>query len=248
MEVAFTSSKFFTCLNEAFGELFRSKDLTDVTLVFDDQNQLEAHKMILCSWSPVFRSMLTKNPHSHPMIFLKGMSYHNVNSILEFLYMGEVTIPKDSVDEFLSDAEDLQISQFLLDSTEVNRVRDVCRKENTSKISQFLIDSSDSTFSAGMERELTGKKVKLFQEDKTGDVLEGTIVELVDNTRETVRSIPGHTEIMTKKSRSRREKMYKSSSRYTCEDCSCSYNTRNGLWYHRRSKHQAPATQSISNF
>ena len=246
MEVAFTSSKFLTCLSEAFGELFRSKDLTDVTLVFDDQNQLEAHKMILCSWSPVFRSMLTKNPHSHPMIFLKGMSYHNVNSILEFLYMGEVTIPKDSVDEFLSDAEDLQISQFLLDSTEVNRVRDVCREENTSKISQFLIDSRDST--PGMERELTGKEVKLFQEAKTGEGLEETIVELMDNTRETVRSIPEHTEIMTRKSISRREKIYKSSSRYMCEDCSSSYNTRNGLWYHRRSKHQAPATQNISNF
>ena len=91
--------------------------------MFDDRVKLEAHKIVLSAWSPVFRYMLANNPHTHPMIFLKGMSFQTVHSILEFLYKGEVRIARDSVEEFLSEAEDLQISQFLLDTTEVSGLR-----------------------------------------------------------------------------------------------------------------------------
>ena len=78
MEVAFSSKNFLTDLNNCFQELFKSRELTDVTLVFDDQKQLEAHKIILSAWSPVFRSMFANNSHPHPIIFMKGMSYQNV--------------------------------------------------------------------------------------------------------------------------------------------------------------------------
>ena len=223
MEVSFSYRNFSTHLNECFHELFLTKDLTDVTLVFDDQLQLEAHKIILNAWSPVFRSMLTKNPHPHPMVFLKGMSYQNVLSILTFLYQGEVTIPKDSVDEFLSDAEYLQISQFLLDSSEN-------RKTEGEAANQ----------------------IKLFQESGTGNI-EESFVELVDDS-----ATPDHGRIpegieanegfhglrLEKKSDKRggpeRKKIYKTVSKYPCEDCQTSYNTRNGLWYHRQAKHQSP--------
>ena len=39
----------------------------------------------------------------------------------------------------------------------------------------------------------------------------------------------------------RREKIYKSADRYQCEDCGSSYATMNGVWYHRRAKHETPA-------
>ena len=52
MEVSFTSRNFSTHLNEYFQDFFISKDLTDVTLVFDDHVKLEAHKILLSAWSP----------------------------------------------------------------------------------------------------------------------------------------------------------------------------------------------------
>ena len=224
MEVSFSSRNFSTHLNECFHELFLTKDLTDVTLVFDNQLQLEAHKIILNAWSPVFRSMLTTNPHPHPMVFLKGMSYQNVLAILTFLYQGEVTIPKDSVEEFLSDAEYLQISQFLLDSTEIDKKT---------------------------ERE-SGNQIKLFQESGTGSIEESVAVIVEDSATPGNSGIPEGIETnqgfqglrLEKRSEKRvgsgKQRIYKSASKYPCEDCETSYNTRNGLWYHRRAKHQSP--------
>ena len=236
MEVAFSSKNFLTDLNNCFQELFKSRELTDVTLVFDDQKQLEAHRIILSAWSPVFRSMFANNSHPHPIIFLKGMSYQNVLYILEFLYKGEVTIAKDSVDEFLSDAEDLQISQFLLDSTSVRRAGERNSGERT--------DCSP----------LGENQLKLFKQ--SGDLIEETVVDLVENTvvdlvenTETPENImetessAGHDQGQhwpgrKKGNKQTGEKIFKSGSKYSCQDCGTAYSTRNGLWYHRRSKHQ----------
>ena len=223
MEVAFSSKNFLTDLNQCFQELFKSRELTDVTLVFDDQMQLDAHKIILSAWSPVFRSMFANNSHPHPIIFLKGMSYRTVLSILEFLYKGEVTIAKDSVDEFLSDAEDLQISQFLLDSTSVRNSGegDVKAEERTD---------------CGR---LGDNQLKLFKQ--SGDLIEESVVELLEtpgNFIETERS-PGQDQGQGQHGNKKTgEKIFKSGSRYSCQDCGTAYSTRNGLWYHRRSKHQ----------
>ena len=233
MEVAFSSKNFLTDMNTRFQELFKSRELTDVTLVFDDQMQLEAHRMILSTWSPVFRSMFAHNPHPHPIIFLKGMTYRNVLSIMEFLYKGEVTIAKDSVDEFLSDAEDLQISQFLLDSTSVSR---------PSGQTEIKTEERNDCRPPGDNR------LKLFKQ--SGDLIEESVVEMVENT-ETPGNIietdgadghdqgqhgtPGRKEGNKKTGG---EKIFKSGSRYSCGDCGTAYGTRNGLWYHRRSKHQ----------
>ena len=48
----------------AFRELREDKDFFDVTLACED-DQIEAHKMILASCSPFFRNILRKNPHPY---------------------------------------------------------------------------------------------------------------------------------------------------------------------------------------
>ena len=234
MEVAFSSKNFLTDLNNRFQELFKSRELTDVTLVFDDQMQLEAHKIILSAWSPVFRSMFANSSHPHPIIFLKGMSYRNVLSIMEFLYKGEVTIAKDSVDEFLSDAEDLQISQFLLDSTSVSRAGE----SNNSGETEIKWEEERAGSSP-----LGDNRLKLFQQ--SGDLIEESVVEPVENIVETDRAggqDQGQHGTAGGKKGNRKpggEKIFKCGSRYCCEDCGQAYSTRNGLWYHRRAKHQS---------
>ena len=51
-------------VSSSFGELREDADLTDVTLVCEDGKQVEAHKVILASSSPVFMQILKKNKHS----------------------------------------------------------------------------------------------------------------------------------------------------------------------------------------
>jgi len=95
-------------ISNSFRELRDDKDFFDVTLACDD-NQLQAHKVILSACSPFFRSVLKKNPHQHPLLYLKGVKYEDILSVLNFMYHGEVNVAQEELNSFLAVAEDLQV-------------------------------------------------------------------------------------------------------------------------------------------
>ena len=82
---------FETNINEAFRDLRASKDFLDVTLVCEDE-QIQAHKVILSACSSFFHSMLRRNAHQHPLIYMKGIKFSDLQSVLCFMYQGEVSV------------------------------------------------------------------------------------------------------------------------------------------------------------
>jgi len=99
---------FETNISLAFRELRDDKDFFDVTLACDDE-QIQAHKMILSACSPFFRNILRRNPHQHPLLYLKGVKYTDLQSVLNFMYHGEVNVAQEELNSFLAVAEDLRI-------------------------------------------------------------------------------------------------------------------------------------------
>jgi len=99
---------FETNISNAFRELREEKDFFDVTLACDD-SQIKAHKVILSACSPFFRNVLRRNPHQHPLLYLKGVKYKELLSVLNFMYMGEVNVAQEELNSFLSVAEDLKV-------------------------------------------------------------------------------------------------------------------------------------------
>jgi len=99
---------FETNISVAFRELREEKDFFDVTLACDD-SQIQAHKVILSACSPFFRNILRRNPHQHPLLYLKGVKYKDILSVLNFMYMGEVNVAQEELNSFLSVAEDLRV-------------------------------------------------------------------------------------------------------------------------------------------
>jgi len=99
---------FETNISVAFRELREEKDFFDVTLACDD-SQIQAHKVILSACSPFFRNVLRRNPHQHPLLFLKGVKYKELLSVLNFMYMGEVNVAQEELNSFLAVAEDLRV-------------------------------------------------------------------------------------------------------------------------------------------
>jgi hypothetical protein len=92
----------------AFRELREEKDFFDVTLACED-SQVQAHKVILSSCSPFFRNILRRNPHQHPLLYLKGVKYKELLSVLNFMYQGEVNVAQEDLNSFLAVAEDLHV-------------------------------------------------------------------------------------------------------------------------------------------
>jgi len=99
---------FESTLPHAFRELREDKDFFDVTLACDDQ-QLQAHKVILSACSPFFRTILKRNPHAHPLLYLKGVKYVDLVAVLNFMYHGEVNVAQEELNSFLAVAEELKV-------------------------------------------------------------------------------------------------------------------------------------------
>jgi len=99
---------FESNISSAFRELRDDKDFFDVTIACDDE-QISAHKVILSACSPFFRNILRRNPHQHPLLYIKGVKYTELQAVLNFMYHGEVNVAQEELNSFLTVAEDLRV-------------------------------------------------------------------------------------------------------------------------------------------
>ena len=75
-------------ISSAFGDLRDDKEFTDVTLACEDGQQVEVHKVVLIASSPFFLNLLKKNKHPHPLVFMRGVKFEDLVSLVDFLYNG----------------------------------------------------------------------------------------------------------------------------------------------------------------
>ena len=129
---------FESNINEAFRDLRESNDFLDITLVCENE-QIQAHKVILSACSSFFRSMLRRNVHQHPLIYLKGIKFSDLQSVLNFMYQGEVSVAQEDLNSFLAVAEDLRVKGLTQNQTEKQEsgravfTQDKPREENYHK-------------------------------------------------------------------------------------------------------------------
>ena len=98
--------------SNAFTSIFNQNDFADVTLVCEDQTQLTAHKVVLGACSPVLRDILLNNPHPHPLIYLSGVKQYEMQSILQFMYLGETAIAQDRIEYVKDVAKMFQVNDL----------------------------------------------------------------------------------------------------------------------------------------
>ncbi|XP_072746649.1 zinc finger protein chinmo isoform X1 [Anoplolepis gracilipes] len=103
-------NSFGSNLATTFSNLFKSESLTDVTL-FCEGVTFKAHRLILAACSKHFQEIFEGMPPSPAglIVILDGTSAHNMASLLEFMYRGEVHVSQESLSSFLKAAECLQV-------------------------------------------------------------------------------------------------------------------------------------------
>ena len=111
-------------LKSMMKELMLNEDLSDVTLVTEDKKQFKANINILSAFSPVFKDTLKKDKNSSPIMYLRGVQFSELESILQFIYLGEATFYKERMDEFLAVAKLLEIKELSEAETETNNKPD----------------------------------------------------------------------------------------------------------------------------
>ena len=90
------------------GDLLKSSDFSDVTIVSDDQKMFKGHRNILSGFSPVFRNLFKVESQYHPaLLYLNGINSSEINTIMEFIYSN--TIPETWTEQLQSAVISLQI-------------------------------------------------------------------------------------------------------------------------------------------
>ncbi|XP_024867118.1 broad-complex core protein isoforms 1/2/3/4/5-like isoform X2 [Temnothorax curvispinosus] len=84
------------------------EDFVDVTLACDSCS-FTAHKIVLSACSPYFRNLLKANPCPHPIVILKDVASSDMESLLRFMYHGEVHVGQEQLPAFLKTAQMLQV-------------------------------------------------------------------------------------------------------------------------------------------
>lgn len=80
----------------------------DVTLICED-GQISAHKVVLSACSPVFQGILRKNPHQHPLMYLKGVKFIDLLNLLDLIYLGKALMNSGNIDSFLDVAREFKV-------------------------------------------------------------------------------------------------------------------------------------------
>merc|ERR1711955_118806 len=116
---------FQTTVSNSFKVLKQEQDFFDVTLVSDDQKEIQSHKVVLSACSSFFKPILQKNSHSHPLIYLSGIDSTNLQYIIDYVYEGEVKLFQEQLDSFLDAAQKLQIAGLLSNNKQEIESKDV---------------------------------------------------------------------------------------------------------------------------
>lgn len=174
----------------AFRDLRNDEDFYDVTLACNAENSaatsnvhkngsqnpkylsLRAHKVILSACSPYFKDLLKGFPREplNPFIFIRGVRFEDLVSILDFIYYGEVSIAQNELTAFLNLAEELQVKGLTHKKStkeakrSINLLSNNESKESTQRLSdnkrQKLVASSKVFTNDGRTNDETYSKDK----------------------------------------------------------------------------------------
>ena len=130
-------------LRSMMKEFITSGDFADVTLVCDDKRQVRAHRNVLAASSPVFKDILQIENSS--IIFLKGVEFSEMESILQFIYLGEATFCEERMNHFLEAAKSLDIKELNKEVEEASDEEDDSIHENENPVTRDSIDEQQTT-------------------------------------------------------------------------------------------------------
>jgi len=100
---------FYSNITTGFKDLRDDYEFLDVTVACEEE-QLNAHKVILSACSPYFRSLLKKHPAQHPVLIMPAnVKYKFIHSLVDFMYHGEVAIPHEDLNQFLEIAAQFKV-------------------------------------------------------------------------------------------------------------------------------------------
>ena len=166
---------FLGNIKETFRTLKDDKDFTDVTLVCEDGEQIEVHKVILISSSPVFASLLKIKKHPQPLIYMRGIKSGDLKTLMDFLYLGETTVQEEDVENFLELGKEFQLKGLTESLPDLKETMPLIKKK------QKFGNIQNNSKNLNIEKQKNGKQ--------NGDLILTTPMEVIENLDKEIKSM-----------------------------------------------------------
>ena len=203
-------------LQSMFRDVQIDGTFADVTLVSNDQVQTQAHQCIISACSPVIKDLLLINPSPHTLIYLCGIKNKDLQSLLQVLYLGQVTFDQEDIKDIIDLALEVkELIDYYEESEKMTNEKVV--SEESLKIYEEVGIKVDIKDCIDFKSELL-----ITDDEKPENILSE---QLSDKEVK----IEGSNE-----------------NPFTCKDCEQIYKTKDSLKYHRKSKCEASIERSFS--
>jgi len=160
---------FHENMSTSFKDLRQEGDFTDVTLACEGNQQLKAHKLILSSSSPFFKTILRSFKSAEPLIFLRQVSYQDLASVVDFMYYGQADVQQENLNSFLALAEEFELKGLARHDTsdEFYQINGQNKGKETATISLKLkvSDFEQPNASINSNRKKSSKQMGTKEED-----------------------------------------------------------------------------------
>ena len=207
---------------------------------------LRSHKLVLSASSQFFKSILMKNPHSHPLLYLSGVDSTSLGFVLDYIYQGEVQIYQENLDRFLTVAERFKL-EGLINLPDNN-------KQEEEKVYQTLEESASAlspTITSGHRQNSQAKRIVkpetetvMVDIDLGGDSnleeVEAKISEniLRENDGTFSCKLCGKSGVKTRQNIKSHVETHMEGLSFPCQNCGKTFRSRNNLNVHMHRNHR----------
>ena len=218
-------SQYETFTRNTVQNLLEDTDFSDVTLVCDDNRQIKAHKAILSACSPFFKTILKNNPHQHPLIYLRGVHYEDLQALVFFVYQGRAEVAQENLSRFLAISSEFQIEGIgdlgEEQETETGSVETELDPETETKLEVQVDVSNELVSEVAVEQVPTFSKFRKSQNSENGK-LRCSYCDYLSNRKDNMQTHINsvHNDI-----------------RYPCNECEYKATQKSHLRRHKRNRH-----------
>ena len=178
-----------TFLQNNYKNLYKSRSFSDVTLVSEDLQSVQAHRNILAGSSPVLEKLISETG-TNSVLYLRGISKENLESILQFLYLGETRIQIESFYQFVEICKDLEIADWKNTETINQEVSDELSPFSEEENEKSNISFEKSTIRKTKKAKINShNKASLKYQTKTSSLLQSFIKKFPEPVSDNVEAI-----------------------------------------------------------
>jgi len=211
-------NEFQANLKTSYRDVRKTGDYSDVTLVCEDGQRIEAHRVILASSSLFFREVLAVVEHPHPLLYMRRLGHHTLAAIVDFIYHGEAEVAKEQLDAFLDMAGELGVKGM---------TKPASKEQGETKRNENKLETIEDEETETKEDRINGKMV---EEE----------IETIGGERDTVLGNIGDKQVMKSEESSEKEE-------WKCDLCGKAYSTKGSLRTHKynHTKNDVASSASI---